>query len=109
VNFGTVCRQTVFARTKRDSARGGWWVCSGGVRGQSAPVAGENVITLPVEFEAQGFVADAELTIEPLEDGVGIALVLDASARDQALRQRILAEEREVFERLERYDRGESG
>lgn len=72
-------------------------------------VDGENVITLPKELEAQGFVPDADVTIEPLEDGPGMALVLQAPTPDpdRALRQRILEEERAAFERLERYDRGE--
>jgi hypothetical protein len=72
-------------------------------------VDGENVITLPKELEARGFVPGAEVKIEPLEDGAGIAVVLEGAVpdRDRALRLRILNEERGVFERLERYDRGE--
>ncbi len=70
---------------------------------------GENVITLPKELEAQGFVPNAEVTIETLEDGAGIALVLDAPIpeRDKALIRWAVDQDREVLDRLERYDRGE--
>lgn len=70
-------------------------------------VSGENVITLPPELEAQGFVPDAEVTIEPLEDGAGVALVLEASGEepDRALLRRVVETDRPVHERLERYDR----
>lgn len=72
-------------------------------------VAGENVITLPKELEAQGFVPDAELTIEPLEDSEGIALLPRGAVpeRDRALIRWVVEQDREVLDRLERYDRGE--
>lgn len=70
-------------------------------------VAGENVITLPGELEAQGFVPDAEVTIEPLEGDAGIALVLRSATqeRDRALLRWVVEKDRNVHERLERYDR----
>lgn len=70
-------------------------------------VAGENVITLPAELEAQGFVPDAEVTIEPLEGDAGIALVLESATqqRDRALLRWVVEKDRGVHERLERYDR----
>lgn len=72
-------------------------------------VDGENVITLPPELEAQGFVPDAEVSIEPLDDGTGIALILDSPIpeRDKALIRWVVEQDREVLDRLERYDRGE--
>lgn len=70
-------------------------------------MAGENVITLPAELEAQGFVPDAEVTIEPLESDAGIALVLETGTqeRDRALLRWVVEKDRNVHERLERYDR----
>jgi hypothetical protein len=73
-------------------------------------VDGENVITLPKELEARGFIPDVEVTIEPLEDGAGIAVVLEGAVpgRDRALIRRVVEQDREVLDRLERYDRGEN-
>lgn len=68
-------------------------------------VAGENVITLPAELEAQGFVPDAEVTIEPLDDGAGVALVLADRAQAVARMRKLVEENQGVLERLERYDR----
>lgn len=70
-------------------------------------VAGENVIALPPELEAQGFVPDAEVTIEPLEDGAGIALVIENSLSEpeRSLLLRVVEKDRNVHERLEKYDR----
>jgi hypothetical protein len=72
-------------------------------------VDGENVITLPKELEARGFIPDAEVTIEPLEDGGGIAVVLEGPVpeRDRALIRWVVEQDREVLDRLEKYDRGE--
>lgn len=72
-------------------------------------VAGENVITLPPELEAQGFVPGAEVTIESLEGGEGVALVPASPVleRDRALIHRVVERHRGLLDRLERYDRGE--
>ena len=67
-------------------------------------VAGENIITLPADLEAQGFVPDAEVTIEPLMDGTGIALVLADRAQAVARMRRLAEENRGLLEQLERYD-----
>jgi hypothetical protein len=70
-------------------------------------VEGANVITLPAELEAQGFVADADLVIEPLEGGEGVALVPadQGEGEERALLRRLVARERPVLDRLEAYDR----
>lgn len=70
-------------------------------------VDGENVITLPKELEAEGFVPDAEVSIEPLQEGKGVALMPDSTARerDRALLRWVVERDREVHERLEKYDR----
>jgi len=72
-------------------------------------VDGENVITLPTELEELGFVPEAEVTIEPLEGGEGIALVFAERARAVARMQRLAAENRGLLDRLERYDRDGQG
>ncbi len=83
-----------------------------GARGYARAVAvvkvrrvdGENVITLPKELEARGFVPDAEVTIEPLEDSEGIALIVEERRRAVARMRRLADENRGLLERLERYD-----
>lgn len=67
-------------------------------------VAGETVITLPRELEAEGFVPGAEVTIEPLVGGEGVALMLVERARAVARMRRLAEENRGLLERLERYD-----
>lgn len=67
-------------------------------------VDGENVITLPPELEARGFVPGAEVAIEPLEDGEGVALVLVERTRAVARMRRLAEENRGLLDRLGRYD-----
>lgn len=67
-------------------------------------VDGENVITLPRELEAEGFVPDAEVSIEPREDGRGIALVPVERSKAMARMRRLAEDNRGLLDRLDRYD-----
>lgn len=73
-------------------------------------VGNSNVITLPKELEASGYVAGTAVRIEQLPDGQ-IRMRHDGELSDEeknAIVRRVVAENREALDLLAAYDRGET-
>lgn len=72
-------------------------------------VGNSNVITLPKELEASGYVAGASVLIERLPDGqLRMARATSLSPEQwRGLAESVVAADREALDKLAAYDRGE--